>query len=74
MFGLFALIALVGFWAGVVWVWLADGPKIPLIFAALWIIGLFVFPKVHSPIALFLPFECVLAVVLILMGKYRSMV
>jgi len=51
-----------------------DGPKVPLIFVALWIIGLFAFPKVHSPIALFLPFECLLGVVLILVGKYKSMV
>jgi hypothetical protein len=71
---MFAAIALGAFWIGVVWVWLVDGPKVPLIFVALWIVGLFVFPKVHSPIALFLPFECLMGIVLILVAKYKSMV
>jgi hypothetical protein len=67
-------ISLVAFWAGVVWVWMADGPKIPLIFAALWILGAIVIPRMHWHVAVFMPFTCVLAVMLLLIGKYKSMV
>jgi hypothetical protein len=65
-------IALVAFWAGVVWVWMADGPKIPLIFVALWILGAFVIPRMHWSVAVFLPFNCFLAVILLLIGKHKT--
>jgi hypothetical protein len=69
---MFGAIALVAFWAGVVWVWLADGPKIPLIFVAIWILGAFLIPKLHLSVAGFLPFNCILAVILLLIGKYKT--
>jgi hypothetical protein len=69
---MFGTIALIAFWAGVVWVWMADGPKIPLIFVALWILGAFLIPRLHSSVAVFLPFNCVLAVILLLIGKYKT--
>jgi hypothetical protein len=66
-------IALVAFWAGVLWVWMADGPKIPLIFVALWILGAVLIPRLHLAVAVFMPFNCILAVTLLLIGKYKSM-
>jgi hypothetical protein len=65
-------VALVSFWAGVVWVWMADGPKIPLVFVALWIIGAYVFPRLHWSAAIFMAYDCVLAVLLLLIGKYKT--
>ncbi|HUD46982.1 MAG TPA: hypothetical protein VMR33_09130 [Candidatus Baltobacteraceae bacterium] len=70
---MFGAIALIAFWAGVVWVWMADGPKIPLIFVALWVLGAFVIPRLHLSVAIFLPFNCVLAVLPLLIGKYKTM-
>jgi hypothetical protein len=68
----FGLIALVAFWVAAIKLWLADGPKIPLIFIALWVIGLFGIPMLHLSGAIFLAFECVLAVVLLLVDRYKS--
>jgi hypothetical protein len=65
-------IALIVFWAGVIWVWMADGPKIPLIFIALWILGAFLIPKLHFSVAVFMPFNCILGILLLLIGKYKS--
>jgi hypothetical protein len=70
---MFGGIALVAFWAAVVWVWLAEGPKIPLIFVALWILGALIAPRFHTRVAIFLPFTCILAIILLLIGKYKTM-
>ena len=69
---MFGAIALLAFWAGVVWVFLADGPKIPLIFVALWVLGAMLLPKIHTQVALFLPYNCLLAIILLLIGKYKT--
>ena len=68
----FGGIALVAFWAGVVWVWMVDGPKIPLIFVALWILGALVIPRMHWHVNVFMPYNCILAVILLLIGKYKT--
>jgi hypothetical protein len=69
---MFGGIALVAFWAGVVWVWMADGPKIPLIFAALWILGAILIPRLHLSVDAFTPLTCILAVILLFIGKYKT--
>lgn len=66
-------LAILVFWSAVIWVWLVDGPKTPLIFVALWFAGLFVLPKLHASVNLVLPFTCVLGVFLLIIGKYKSM-
>jgi hypothetical protein len=71
---MFWVIAFVAFWAGVVWVWMIDGPKTPLVFAVLWILVWFLIPRLHFAGVLFLPVECILAVILLIIGKYKSMV
>ncbi len=65
-------LALIAFWAGVVWVWMADGLKIPLIFVALWFLGGFVIPRLHGSIHIFMAYDCMLAVILLLIGKYKT--
>jgi hypothetical protein len=70
MFGGFAFLM---FWSAVIWVWLVDGPKIPLIFAALWFAVLFVVARLHASVNLVVPFTCVLGVLLLIIGKYKSM-
>ena len=44
---MFALIALIAFWGVAIRLWMVDGPKIPLVFIALWALGFFAFPRLH---------------------------
>ena len=69
------LIALIGFWAAAIRLWMLDGPKIPLIFIALWVLAFFGFPMLHwywSGVV-FVAVESILAVILLLIGKYKAM-
>jgi hypothetical protein len=68
----FGLIALGAFWVVAIRLWIVDGAKIPLIFIALWIVGFFGFPLLHWPGAVFLVFQCILAVILLLIERYKS--
>ena len=68
----FGLIALGGFWVAAIKLWFVDGPKIPLIFIALWLVGFFGFPMLHWAGAVFSAFECILAVILLLVDRYKS--
>jgi len=68
----FGLIALVAFWVAAIKLWVADGPKIPLIFIGLWVVGLFGFPLLHWPGIVFLVFECVLGIILLLVDRYKA--
>jgi hypothetical protein len=68
----FGAIALVAFWAAAIKLWFVDGPKIPLIFIGLWLVAFFVFPMLHWPGFISLIVECVLAVILLLIDRYKS--
>jgi hypothetical protein len=67
------LVALLAFWGVAIRLWIVDGPKIPLVFMALWALGFFVFPMLRWSGYFFLAFECILAVILLLVERYRSM-
>ena len=67
--GLFVLIA---FWGITIRLWILDGPKIPLIFMAIWLIGLFVFSGLELSSYLFISFQSVLAVALLAIDKYNK--
>lgn len=69
---MFALIALVAFWGVAIRLWILDGPKIPLVFIALWVLGFFGFPLLQWSGAMFLAFECILAVILLIIERYKS--
>jgi len=67
------LIALIAFWSVVIRLWIVDDAKVPLVFIALWLLGFFGIPLLHWSGAVFLAFECVLAVILLLIERYKSM-
>jgi hypothetical protein len=69
MMGLFVLIA---FWGIAIRLWILDGAKIPLIFMGGWLIGLFVFSGLGLNPYLFISFEAVLAVALLVIEKYNK--
>lgn len=66
------LIALIAFWGVAIRLWIVDGPKIPLVFIALWALGVFIFPVLHWPGYVFLVFDCILAVILLIIERYKS--
>ena len=65
------IIALVGFWLGIVFLWIEDGPKIPIILIILWLLGMFVLP-IFKLGAFFWPYEAILAIFAILIWKAKS--
>ena len=65
-------IALVAFWVLAIRLWLTDGPKIPLIFIACWIIGLLVFPRLGWPGYIFMSFQAILAAILLVIERYKA--
>jgi len=66
------LIATGAFWVVAIKLWFVDGPKIPLVFIGLWVVGFFGVPLLHWPGVVFLVFECLLAVMLLLIERYKS--
>ena len=66
------VIVLVAFWALAIRLWLTEGPKIPLIFIGLWLLGFFGFPFLGIAGYFFLAFEAILAAILILIEKYKE--
>lgn len=66
------LVALIAFWGVAIRLWIVDGPKIPLVFIALWALGFFIFPVLHWPGYVFLVFDCILAVILLIIERYKS--
>jgi hypothetical protein len=73
MFLLFILVALVAFWGTAIKLWITDGAKIPLVFIALWLIAYFGVPMLHWPRIAFLAIECLLAAILLIIERYKSM-
>jgi hypothetical protein len=65
-------IALLAFWGAAIWLWMVDGPRIPLIFIAIWAAGFWGFPCVGIPGFLFVPFEALLAAILLMVGRYKE--
>ncbi|HLX95275.1 MAG TPA: hypothetical protein VKU37_05990 [Verrucomicrobiae bacterium] len=68
----FGLIALGLFWVAAIKLWFTDGPRIPIIGIALWLIFYFGVPMLHWPGVVFLVVECILGVVLLLIDRYKS--
>ena len=66
------LIALIVFWGAAVRLWIVDGPKIPLVFMALWLLAFFAFPRLHWSGYVFLAFEAILAAILLIIERYKS--
>jgi hypothetical protein len=66
------MIALGAFWLAAIKLWFMDGPKIPLIFIGLWFAGFFGFPRLHFSGVVFLVYECLLAVILLLVDRYKT--
>jgi hypothetical protein len=66
------LIPLIAFWVVAIRLWIIEGPKIPLIFIALWLAGLFGFPALGWPGYLFMAFEALLAAILLIVEKYKE--
>ncbi|HYT58763.1 MAG TPA: hypothetical protein VEL06_01245 [Haliangiales bacterium] len=70
---MFAVIALIAFWGAAIRLWMLDEPKIALVFVALWVVGFFGFPMLHWPGTFFLAYECILAVILLIIERYKSL-
>ena len=68
----FGLIALGLFWVAAIKLWFTDGPKIPVICIALWLIAFFGVPRLHWSGVVFLVVECILVVVLLFIDRYKS--
>ena len=68
----FGLIALGVFWVAAIKLWVSDGPKIPLIFIGIWLVGFLGFPMLHWSSAIFLVIECILGIILLLVDRYKS--
>ena len=60
------------FWAEVVRLWIVDGPKLPLVFIALWLIGAVLSFLFDAYGWWFLAYEAVLAAALIIVERYKS--
>ena len=71
---MFAVIALIAFWGAAIRLWMLDEPKIALVFIALWVVGFFGFPMLHWPGAFFLAYECILAAILLIIERYKSLI
>ena len=69
--GLFVLIA---FWGIAIRLWIFDGPKVPLIFMAVWLVGFFIFYTLGVSPYLFMSLQAVLAVALLVIEKYNKVV
>jgi len=52
--------------------WVVDGPKTPLTFITLWILGLLIFPRLGWVGPAFIFYEAGLAVILLVIEQYKS--
>ena len=66
------LVALIAFWCLAIRLWMIDGPKIPLIFIAIWLVALFAIPALGWPGFVFLAVEALLAAVLLIVERCKS--
>ena len=68
----FATIGLGLFWVAAIKLWFTDGPKIPVICILLWFVFILSVPLFHLPGLIFAIAQTILAVVLLLIDKYKS--
>lgn len=69
---IFPTIAFVAFWIFVIRLWVFDGAKIPLVFIGIWGLGLLGFILLGLSSYIFMGFEAVLALVLIVIIGYKG--
>jgi hypothetical protein len=69
---MFFLISLGVFWVAAIKLWVVDGPKIPLICIGLWLAALFGIPRLHWSGGAFMAVQCILAIYLLLVDRYKS--
>ena len=67
-------IPLIAFWGCAIRLWIVDGAKIPLIFIAIWFFAFLGVPRLHWSGNVFVAVESVLAVTLLLIERYKSMI
>ncbi len=65
-------LALGAFWAGTAYLWVVDGPKIPLFFIAFWVAGLVAVVRFGLNPNFFVAFEAMSAAILLIIGQYKS--
>ena len=65
------LIVILAFWGLAFRMWITDGPKVPLIFIGLWLVG---FPRIGWGGYPFMAASASLAVSLIIVEKYNDIV
>jgi len=68
----FGLIALVAFWLVAIRLWVVDGPKVPLIFMAIWVAAYFGFPLLGIRSLFFIAFEALLTALLLIVERYKE--
>jgi hypothetical protein len=66
------LIALVAFWVVAIRLWIVDGPKVPLVFMAIWAAGYFGLPALGVQGYFVVAFQAVLAVILLIVERYKD--
>lgn len=66
------LIALVAFWVVAIRLWIVDGPKVPLVFMAIWAAGYFGLPALGAGGYFVVAFQAVLAAILLLVERYKE--
>jgi hypothetical protein len=66
------LIALVAFWVVAIRLWIVDGPKVPLVFMAIWAAGYFRLPALGVQGYFVVAFQAVLAVILLIVERYKD--
>ena len=70
--GIAGIFVIAVFWTMVILLWSEDGPRTPVIFIVLWVIGLFGLPMLKLS-AFFFPYEAILAIILFLIYKVKSL-
>ncbi|MFH1477829.1 MAG: hypothetical protein ABIH24_10145 [Verrucomicrobiota bacterium] len=66
-------IVLAAFWGLAIRLWVVDGPKLPLIFIAMWVLGVVVVVAILDLNPwLFLSYEAILTAILFVIERYKS--
>jgi hypothetical protein len=66
------LIALVAFWLVAIRLWLVHGPKVPLIFMAIWLTAYVGFPLLGIGGGFRVAFEAMLTAILLIVERYQA--
>lgn len=66
------IVTLVAFWALIVWIWMDDGPKVPIIFIVLWGIGYGAIAFLLLSGYAWIAYQAILAVFLALVGNHKG--